>query len=105
MSLLHYQLASGKFSTKLALVSFGIGTLLFLIQLLHPYSMSIIITGFYYIVIALFINGLMLFYLAYCYLVFENQREFYAIKILILVGNIPIAFLYYLILSYQLYLH
>jgi hypothetical protein len=102
MSLFHYQLASGQFSTKLALASFGIGTLLFLLHLLHPHAMGIIISGFYFILIAFFINGLMLFYLAYCYLVFESQREFYAIKILIVVGNIPIAILYYLTISYQL---
>lgn len=105
MTHLHYQLASGKLSTQVALVSFGIGTLLFITHLLLPHWDGIIFTGLVYIALAFFINSLVLFYLLYCYIVFTAFREFYAIKILIVLGNIPIAMLYLLIITQQLTIH
>lgn len=102
MTLLYYQLASGKLSTNIALVSFGIGTLLFVSHLLLPYWDEIIITGIVFILLAFCTNCIVLFYLLYCYIVFKAFREFYAIKILILLGNIPIAMFYFLIITHQL---
>lgn len=102
MTLLHYQLATGKLSTNVALISFGIGTLLLISHLLLPHWDEIIITGILFIVLAFFIILIILFYLLYSYIVFNAFREFYAIKILIVLSNIPIAMFYFLIISHQL---
>lgn len=105
MSPFHYQFASGKFSTKLALISFGLGTILFVIYLFIPNDMRIIIFGLYFVLAAFIINLLTLLYLMYCYLALHKHREYFLIKIMILVANIPIAYLYFLIVSQQINLY
>lgn len=87
----------GKFSTELALISFGIGTLLLLLQKLAPTNYEILFVGLLYVLFAILINGIMLFNLAYHFIILPKHREYIAIKILILLANIPIAILYILI--------
>jgi hypothetical protein len=91
------QSLSREFSTKLAFVSFSIGTILLGLQKLLPMNMDIIFLGFLYVLFAILINGIMLFNLAYHFIILPKQREYIAIKILILLANIPITFLYILI--------
>jgi hypothetical protein len=87
----------GKFSTELALITFVIGTFLLVIQKLAPTNIDILFVGLLYLLFAILVNGIMLINLAYHFIILPKQREYIAIKILILLSNIPIAFLYILI--------
>ena len=91
---IHSQFAPGRFSSLLALVSFVIGTLFLLLHLLFPKVVQIIFAGYIYILLAILINTCTLLYLLYEFAVYRFYRETIAIKILILLANIPIALLY-----------
>lgn len=84
----------GKFSTYLALISFGIGTLILIIHLLFPEMSLIYYVGYIYVLVALIINGFTFLYLLYLFIIYRFDRETIAIRILILLANIPIALLY-----------
>ncbi|MDD5151130.1 MAG: hypothetical protein PHC28_11765 [Flavobacterium sp.] len=87
----------GRFSTELAIVSFAIGTVLLLIQKLAPSNFNLLFIGLLYVLFAILVNGIMFFNLAYHFIILPKKREYIAIKILILLANIPIAILYILI--------
>jgi hypothetical protein len=87
----------GKFSTELAIISFAIGTFLLVIQKLAPDNFNILFIGLLYILFAILVNGIMFFNLAYHFIILPRHREYIAIKILILLANIPITILYILI--------
>lgn len=91
----------GKFSTELAIASFGTGTLLFAAHRQFPDVAEIGIIGMYYLVFALFINGLVLLKLLYHFFRQPGHREYLAIKILILLSNIPIAVFYIYIATHS----
>ncbi|WP_295338233.1 hypothetical protein [Flavobacterium sp.] len=82
-----------KFTTYLALGSFSVGTLLFLAYMLNPNS-TLIKIGFCYVMFALLVNTIALISLIIDLLLHWENREQIAIKILILLANLPIAFLY-----------
>lgn len=84
-------------SMQFAIGTFIIGTILFLLFLLFPKSNELIIVGFYFVVIALLSNGLVLLMLLFELLLNKNSRKKNSIKILILVANIPIATLYFIV--------
>lgn len=86
--------APGKFSTYLALVSFGIGTLFLVLHLLFPEMILIIYAGYLYVLFALLINFITFLYLIYLFIIYHFDRETIAIRILILLANIPIGLLY-----------
>jgi hypothetical protein len=87
----------GKFSTELAIISFAMGTVLLVIQKLAPNNFEILFIGLFYILFALLVNGIMLINLAYHFIILPKHREYIAIKILILLANIPVTILYILI--------
>ncbi len=78
----------------MAITSFGIGTILLLINLCFPDNTDILITGLFYVVLAIFLNGITLIHLLYHFIINRIERETIAIRILILLANIPIAFIY-----------
>lgn len=84
----------GRLSTYLALASFVIGTAILLIYLRYPGEDLILINGFLYVMAAILVNGIALIYLMYHYAKNPDLREVLTIRILILLSNIPIAFLY-----------
>lgn len=88
-----YKSATGIFSTQLALGSFIVGTVLLLIHLIHPTG-ELFAAGFIYTALALVINLIVLLKLWYLFFTQKNHREYYTIKILILLSNIPIVFVY-----------
>lgn len=85
---------TGKFSTYLGLTSLGIGTLLLLIHLSFPNNTDIVMTGLCYVVLAIFLNSITLIHLLYHFIVNRFEREIIAIRMLILLANIPITVLY-----------
>jgi hypothetical protein len=82
------------FSTQVAVYSFSIGTLLFLLSFVFNNNGYLIITGYVYVIIALLINTLILLWLICNLILLKEQRQETLIKILILLANIPIAFFY-----------
>lgn len=90
----HSQFAPGRFSSLLALVSFLFGTLFLILHLLFPKAVQIIIMGYIYVLLAILINFCTLLFLIYQFAAYRFYRETIAIKILILLINIPIALLY-----------
>ena len=88
-----YKNATGIFSTQLAIGSFIIGTLLLLLHLLFPESIVIII-GFLFVVFAIKINIAVLANLIYLLITQKNHFEYYTVKILILLANIPVTIVY-----------
>jgi hypothetical protein len=92
-----YQNATGIFSTQLAIGSFIIGTLLLVLQLTFP-RIDLILTGIIYIGIAFVLNAIVLVNLVLLWFTQKNHQEYYTIKILILLANIPIALVYFKII-------
>jgi hypothetical protein len=89
------------FSTYLALVSFSIGTVLLVLHLVFPREEGIFILGFFYVLFAILINSLSLLNLCYRFITEPENRETNAIRILILLSNIPIALLYFYIVIHN----
>ncbi|MGH2664330.1 hypothetical protein [Flavobacterium sp.] len=81
------------FSTLIAIFSFLIGTVLFLLFIIIP-SQNLLIIGFLYVATAVFINLIILISLIGQLLFIPLERTENTIRILILLSNIPIAILY-----------
>lgn len=88
-----YQNATGIFSTQLAIGAFLIGTLLLILHLLFR-SGIVIEIGLIYVSLAFIMNLIMLINLIILCFTQKNHQEYFTIKILILLANIPIAFVY-----------
>jgi hypothetical protein len=93
MKQLSYQSRSGVFSTQLAITSFLGGSILLFLQQLFPGDFLLGI-GLAYVSITFLINAAVLLILMFFFFAESEQREYYAIKILILLTNIPVALLY-----------
>lgn len=87
-------------STQMAIVSFGIGTLLLLLHFIFKKSDIIIFTGIYYVLISFLVNGLMLLKLIIDWITEVENRPNIERQALILFVNIPISFVYFLIVIY-----
>lgn len=88
-----YNHATGLFSTQIAIGSFAIGTLLLIAHLTRATG-ELFSIGFFYIAIAFLVNLIVLLKLCYLYLTQKNHQEYFAVKILILLSNLPIAVVY-----------
>ncbi len=88
------------FSTKVAIVSFVLGTLLFLGYFVIDDEFLIMLYGFFYVIIAIIINLLLLIYLLYKWLENPLAKKEISNQVLILLVNIPIAILYFVIIFY-----
>ena len=89
----------GRTSTELALGCFAIGTLFFILFLTLQDTSFVFIIGFLFMVVATFLNAIMFCHLLYHFYILPQQRKYIAVKILILLSNVPIAFLYYCLLN------
>lgn len=94
----------------LAIVSFVIGTFLFLGYFLfdYPDKDRVIITGLFYTLFALIINAITFIYLLFQYFKHPVKRDLIVIEGFFLLCNIPIAILYFYIIltnfnTYQLF--
>ncbi|MCF6133213.1 hypothetical protein [Flavobacterium wongokense] len=88
------QSTPGRFSTYLAVTSFVIGTLFLIWHLSYPDNEIIIFLGCWFVLAALTVNGITFLYLIYLLIIRPLDRETLFIRILILLSNIPIFFLY-----------
>lgn len=94
---------TGRFSTYLAMGSFAGGTIILLLYTLFPEKTGLIVLGFFYVLFASLFNGVVLLNLLYRFCIYPNDREVLAIKMLIMLANIPIAILYFFIAMQQNY--
>lgn len=88
-------------STQMAIVSFGIGTILFASFFLVNDKMQMAAIGYNFIIIALIVNSLMLLKLIYDWFKNPLKKKIILKQIFILLANIPIAYIYFLILYYS----
>lgn len=85
-------------STKIALLSFVMGTLLLISYLLFKTSFLINL-GFWYVIIAIIINSIMFMYLIFKLLFSKNNKEDIVIEMFLLLSNIPVTVLYFTIVA------
>ena len=86
------------FSTQVAVYSFLMGTLLFLLSFPFYENEFIYPIGILYVILATFINLMILIWLLYYLIVNKNERQEIVIEILVLLINIPIALAYFFII-------
>ncbi|RKS02262.1 hypothetical protein [Flavobacterium sp. 102] len=91
----------GRFSTYLAMGSFSIGTFLFLIHFILPEFGLLYLIGYFYLLFAFLVNLLVFLNLLFQFLIKPEEREALAIKMLIMLANIPIALLYLCIVFHK----
>jgi hypothetical protein len=89
----------GRTSTELAIGCLTIGTFFFILILTLQDTSFAIIIGFIFIIMALPLNVIMLAHLLHHFYILPQQRKYIGQKIIILLSNIPIAFLYFSILK------
>jgi hypothetical protein len=89
----------GRTSTELAVGCFTIGSLFFILFLTLQDTSFAFIIGCVFIIMALPLNAIMLTHLLHHYYILPQQRKYIGLKIIILLSNIPIAFLYFSILK------
>jgi uncharacterized membrane-anchored protein len=88
---------SGIFSTQLAIASFFLGSVLFMLNRISPDKIELMIAGLVYVVLASVTNGIVFLILFYYFITNKKYREYFAVKMLIMLANIPVAVLYVLI--------
>jgi hypothetical protein len=98
-TLTHEEPFEGRTSTELAVGCFTIGTVFFTLFLTLQDTSFLFIIGFIFIVMAVFLNAIMIYHLLYHFCILPQQRKYIGQKILILLSNIPIAFMYFNILK------
>jgi hypothetical protein len=89
----------GRTTTELAVGCFTIGTLFFSLFLTLQDTSFVFIIGCIFIILAVPLNAIMFLHLLHHFYILPKQRKYIAAKTLILLGNIPIAFLYFSILK------
>ncbi|MDR6761309.1 heme/copper-type cytochrome/quinol oxidase subunit 4 [Flavobacterium sp. 2755] len=86
-----------KQSTELAIGSFIIITILFILYIVTNQSPNILVIAWPFAFSAIIVNLIMFVHLADRFIHLPEQRRDIAVKILILLSNIPITFFYYLL--------
>lgn len=84
-----------KQSTELAIGSFIVSTILFVLYIVTNASSNVLVIAFPFVVSAIVLNAIMLFHLIDKFISLPEYRKDIAVKILILLSNIPITLLYY----------
>ncbi|MQP25713.1 hypothetical protein GFJ94_11630 [Flavobacterium sp. LMO8] len=86
------------FPIQVALLSFLIGTILFLSYFIFPKWDNIIYIGILYVIAALFTNIIVAINLFINFITEPSQRKKIAIQTAIVLANVPIAFVYFSII-------
>ncbi len=87
------------FSTKMAIISFAIGTILLASYFIFRNTEELIYIGLCFILLAVFCNSIVLFWLIHLFITEPKDRKDTAIQILVLLANVPIAILYFSIVA------
>lgn len=99
MKTIHNNPFQEKQSTELAIGTFAIISLLFILYILSNESGTILIIAWPFAASAILVNGIMLIHLIERFIRLSEYRRDIAVKILILLSNIPITFFYYQIVT------
>jgi hypothetical protein len=86
-----------KQSLELTIGSFVITTFLFALYIISNEDQTVLIIAWPFALAAIIVNAIMFIHLAEKFLHLPQQRKEIGFKILLLLSNIPITFLYYLI--------
>lgn len=86
-----------KQSTELAVGTFIICTILFAAYIISNESAMILVIAWPFALAAIIVNAIMLVHLADQFIRLSQHRKDIAVKLLMLLSNIPILFFYYLI--------
>ncbi|WP_343697645.1 hypothetical protein [Flavobacterium sp.] len=95
MKTTHNEPFAEKQSTELAIGTFIISTLLFVLYILSNESPNVLVIAWPFAFSGIVLNAIMLFDLTDKFFHLAEQRRDIAVKILILFSNIPITFFYY----------
>lgn len=97
------ELKTTGFSTYLAIGSFSIGTILLMLHLRYfQHIDNILFLGFFYVLFTFLINAIVFLNLAFQFIIKPESREDLAIKMLIMLANIPIT-IFYIYLVFQIF--
>lgn len=97
MKTIHNKHFEEKQSTELAVGTFIISTLLFMLYIISNESSNILVIAWPFALSGIVLNAIMLFHLTEKFIHLPEYRKDIGFKILILLSNIPITFLYYLV--------
>ncbi len=97
---IHNEPFEEKQSTELAIGYFIIITLLFILYIFSNQNPNVLIIAWPFALSAVIVNAIMLFHLTEKFIHLPLQRRDIAVKILILLSNIPITFFYYTIIMH-----
>lgn len=95
MKIIPYKPFEEKQSTELTVGTFIISTFLFILYIVSNESPNILVIAWPFALSAIVVNSIMLIHLTDRFIHLPEYRKDIAIKILILLLNIPITFLYY----------
>ncbi|MCM0666636.1 hypothetical protein [Flavobacterium tyrosinilyticum] len=92
-----YNPSEEKQSTELAIGTFAISTILFILYIVSNGNGMVLVIAWPFALAAIVVNLIMFVHLMERFIHLPQQRKEIAIKILLLLSNIPITFLYYLV--------
>ncbi|MEL1254562.1 hypothetical protein AAEO57_12300 [Flavobacterium sp. DGU38] len=95
MQTLNKKLSEETQSIELVIGTFIISTVLFAFYMFTSQNANVLLFAFPFAVSVLFLNAIMLFHLTNRFIKLYKERKDIAIKILLVLSNIPVAFLYY----------
>ena len=97
MTTINKKLSEETQSIELVIGTFIISTALFASYMLTNKNSNVLVVAFPFVVSAFLLNGIMLFHLTDRFIKLYNKRKDIAVKILLLLSNIPIMYFYYVI--------
>ncbi|WP_433829685.1 hypothetical protein [Flavobacterium anhuiense] len=92
-----YNPSEEKQSTELAVGTFIISTILFILYIISNGNPMILIIAWPFALGAIIVNAIMFLHLTDRFIHLPEHRRDIAVKLLILLSNIPILFFYYLV--------
>ncbi|WP_417941494.1 hypothetical protein [Flavobacterium sp. RS13.1] len=97
MQTIHKKLSEETQTIELVIGTFIISTVLFALYMFTNKNANVLVFAFPFVVSVLLLNGIMLFHLIDRFIKLYNDRRDIAVKILLLLSNIPIGYLYYVV--------
>ena len=89
------------YSIQIALLSFLIGTLLFLSYFIFPNWNSLLFIGLFYVIVAFIFNTIVIINLVIQFFSVNSNKKSITKQAVIVFANIPIALTYYSIIIYS----
>lgn len=99
MKTIHDKRFEEKQASELAIGTFIISTFLFILYIISNQNSSILIIAWPFAASAIFVNIIMLVHLTDRFIHLPEYRKDITLKILILLSNIPVTYLYYTVVT------